>query len=157
MVPTRDHTAATVTQVLLERVVGYFGTPQALLSDNGPEFVGHLWTKLLQQLRVKAVKTSPYHPQGNGINERSHRTCHNILRSFMVERGTQKWVQLVPETMLAMNALPRSGHHLSASQVALGQTLQLPRTPLTPQAPVQTSRRSYEAVSYTHLTLPTKA
>ena len=46
MVPTRDHTAATVTKVLLERVIGYFGAPQALLSDNGPEFVGHIWTEL---------------------------------------------------------------------------------------------------------------
>ena len=72
LIPTKDHTATTVTQVLLDRVIGYFGAPQASLSNDGPEFVGHLWTELLKQMDVKAVRTSPYHPQGNGINERSH-------------------------------------------------------------------------------------
>ena len=85
LVPASNHTASTVSDALLRHVVPYFGTPCRLLSDHGHEFVGDVWGKLMRSLGVQRVLTSPYHPEGNAINERSHRTMNNMLRACLLE------------------------------------------------------------------------
>ena len=79
LVPASNHTANTVSDALLRHVVPYFGTPRRLLSDRVLEFVGEIWGKLMHSLGVQRLLTSPYHPEGNSINERSHRTINNML------------------------------------------------------------------------------
>ena len=84
LVPARNHTASTVSDALLRHVVPYFGTPRPLLSDRGREFVGAVWAKLTHSLVIQRLLTSPYHPEGNSINERSHRTINNMLRARLL-------------------------------------------------------------------------
>ena len=81
LVPSSNHTASTVSEALLRHVVPYFGTPRGLLSDRGREFVGDVWVKLMRSLGIQRILTSPYHPEGNAINEQSHRTLNNMLRA----------------------------------------------------------------------------
>ena len=90
LVPSSNHTANTVSEALLRHVVSYFGTPRRLLSDRGREFVGEIWGKLLRSLGIQRVLTSPYHPEGNAINERSHRTLNNMLRARLLEGTSSK-------------------------------------------------------------------
>ena len=97
LVPSSNHTANTVSEALLRHVVPYFGMPNRLLSDRGREFVGEVWGKLLRSFGVQLVLTSPYHPEGNAINERSHRTLNNMLRARLHEGSSSKaWVDKVP-------------------------------------------------------------
>ena len=79
LVPASNHTASTVSEALLRHVVPYFGTPRRLLSDRDREFVGDVWGRLMRSLGIQRVLTSPYHPEGNAINECSHRTMNNML------------------------------------------------------------------------------
>ena len=125
--PPSNHTANTVSEALLRHVVPYFGTPRRLLSDRGPEFVSEIWSKLLRSLGIHQVLTSPYHPEGNAINERSHRTLNNMLRARLLEGSSSKaWVDKVPGIMLSLNAMPHEPHGFSASMVATGQEPTLP-------------------------------
>ena len=126
LVPASNHTANTVSEALLRHVVTYFGTPRRLLSDRGREFVGNVWGKLLHSLGVQRVLTS-YHPEGNAINERSHRTMNNMLRARLLEGNSSKaWVEKVPGIMLALNAMPHEPHGFSASMIATGREPTLP-------------------------------
>ena len=123
----RNHTTNTVSEALIRHVVPYFGTPLRLLSDRGREFVSAIWTKLLRSLRIQRVLTSPYHPEGNAINERSHRTLNNMLRARLLEGSSSKaWVDKVLGIMLALNAMPHEPHGFSASMVATGWEPTLP-------------------------------
>ena len=81
LVPSSNH---TVSEALMRHVIPYFGTPRRLLSDHGRESISAIWTKLLHSLRIEQVLTSPYHPEGNAINERSHRTLNNMLRGRLL-------------------------------------------------------------------------
>ena len=127
LVPSSNHTANTVSEALLRHVVPYFGTPRRLLSDRGREFVGEIWGKLLRSLGIQRVLTSPYHPEGNAINERSHRTLNNMLRARLLEGTSSKaWVEKVPGIMLTLNAMSHEPHGFSASMVATGQEPTLP-------------------------------
>ena len=127
LVPSSNHTTNTVSEALMRHVVPYFGTPRRLLSDCGREFVSAIWTKLLRSLWIQQVLTSPYHPEGNAINERSHRTLNNMLRACLLERPSAKaWVDKVPGIMLTLNAMPHEPHWFSASMIAMGREPTLP-------------------------------
>ena len=127
LVPASNHTADTVSDALLRHVVPYFGTPRRLLSDRGREFVGDVWGKLTSSLGIQRVLTSPYHPEGNSINERSHRTMNSMLRARLLrDLPSRKWVVEIPGIMLALNAMVHEPHGFSASMIATGREPSLP-------------------------------
>ena len=127
LVPASNHTANMVSDALLRHVVPYFGTPRRLLSDRGREFVGEVWGKLMRSLGVQRVPTTPYHPEGNAVNERSHRTMNNMLRARLLEGTSSKaWVVKVPGIILALNAMVHEPHGFSASMVVTGHEITLP-------------------------------
>ena len=127
LVPASNHTADTVSDALLRHVVPYFGTPRRRLSDRGREFVGEVWGKLTSSLGIQRVLTSPYHPEGNSINERSHRTMNNMLRARLLrDLPSRKWVVEIPGIMLSLNAMVHEPHGFSASMVATGREPSLP-------------------------------
>ena len=82
LIPSNDHTARTVNNTLLYHVIPYFGVSRRLLS----EFTGQVWNDLLRTLVVQRVFTSPYHPEGNAINEGSHCTMDNNVVGLFVHR-----------------------------------------------------------------------
>ena len=107
LIPSSNHTANTVSEALMRHVIPYFGTPRRLLSNRGHEFISAIWTKLLRSLGIQQVLTSPYHPEGNAFNERSHRTLNNMLRARLLEGLSAKaWVDKVPGIKLTLNAMP---------------------------------------------------
>ena len=127
LVPASNHTASTVSDALLRHVVPYFGTPRCLLSDCGREFVGEVWAKFTRSLGMQRLLTSPYHPEGNSINERSHRTINNMLWARLLEGvPSRKWVDEIPGIMLALNAMVHEPREFSASMIATGREPTLP-------------------------------
>ena len=78
-------------------------------------------------LGIQRVLTSPYHPEGNAINVRSHRTLNNMLRAQLLEGTSFKArVEKVPGIMLILNAMSHEPHGFSASMVATGREPTLP-------------------------------
>ena len=127
LVPASNHTANTVSDALLRHAVPYFGTPRRLLSDRGREFVGEIWGKLMRSLGVQRLLTSPYHPEGNSINEQSHRTINNMLRARLLDGASSRaWVEKIPGIMLALNAMVHEPHGFSSSMIATGREPTLP-------------------------------
>ena len=127
LVPASNHTANTVSDSLLYHVVPYFGTPRRLLSDRGREFVGEIWGKLMSSLGVQRLRTSPYHPEGNSINKRSHRTINNMLRTRLLDGASSRaWVEKIHGIMLALNAMVHEPHGFFASMIATGREPTLP-------------------------------
>ena len=127
LIPSSNHTANTVSKALMRHVIPYFGTPRRLLSDRGREFISAIWTTLLRSLGIQQVLTSPYHPEGNAINERSHRTLNNMLHAHLLEGPSAKaWVYKVPGIMLTLSAMPHEPHGFSASMIVTGREPMLP-------------------------------
>jgi len=54
------------------------GEPQ-IVHDGGPQFVGHDWVQFMHAVGTTDVRTHPYHPQSNGLDERVHRTFREEL------------------------------------------------------------------------------
>ena len=127
LVPSSNHTASTVSEALLRHVVPYFGMPRRPLSDLGRAFAGDVWGKLMHSLGIQRVLTSPYHPEGTAINERSHRALNNMLHAQLLEGTSSKaWVEKFPGIMLSLNTIPHEPHGFSASMVATSREPTLP-------------------------------
>ena len=127
LVAASNNTASMVSDALLRHVIPYFSTPRHLLSDRSREFVGNVWWKLMRSLGVQPVLTSPYHPEGNAVNKRSHRTMNNLLWARLLEgTSSRAWVEKVPGLMLTLNAMVHEPHGFSASMVATGREPTLP-------------------------------
>ena len=76
---TSNQTAKTITKFLYQGYISIFGTPARLLSDWGANFMSSIIDELCMLLRLKKLWTMPYHPQTNGLEERSHQTIIQMI------------------------------------------------------------------------------
>ncbi|KAA3670762.1 uncharacterized protein DEA37_0015019, partial [Paragonimus westermani] len=72
--PMLNHEAPTITLLFLNEWVARFGTPIELRSDQGAAFESRLLEEICRMLRIHKTRTTPYHPQSNGLVERTNRT-----------------------------------------------------------------------------------
>ena len=71
--------AQTVVKFLHSRIVCQHGVPQEITSDHGTEFLNDLVKEFERTYHIKHIRTTAYHPQGNGQTERTNRTIKDIL------------------------------------------------------------------------------
>jgi len=100
-IPLRTTTAKIITRELTN-VFCRCGFPTALVSDNGHQFVGKSFVKWLAEKGIQHVKSSPYHPQWNGVVERLHRTLNTMISKIAGSRGN--WAAVVPMALYFIRA-----------------------------------------------------
>ena len=101
------------------------GIPQELVSDQGSNFVGQLMTQLYEQLGITKIKTSVYHPEGNGLVERFNGTLKVMLKKFAQER-VQGWDKLLPYLLFAYREVPCESTGYSPFELLFGRTVRGP-------------------------------
>ncbi|XP_062112899.1 uncharacterized protein LOC133824053 [Humulus lupulus] len=60
-----------------------FGTPRAIISDEGTHFVNKLLATLLAKYDVRHKVATPYHPQANGQDKFSNREINGVLEKVV--------------------------------------------------------------------------
>jgi len=60
-----------------------FSLPDKLHSDQGRQFEGKLIEELCKLLQIEKSRTTPYHPQGNGLVERTNRMILDMLATVV--------------------------------------------------------------------------
>ena len=63
-----------------------WGAPERLLSDQGREFVAKINDAICNELGIKRSVTSAYHPQTNGLDERTNQTLKVHLAKLNNEK-----------------------------------------------------------------------
>ena len=98
-VPIADQRAKTVTEVIIRHIVAGHGVPKMILTDQGPCFESDEFKARLKQFGIKRIRTTPYHPQTNGLTERNNRT----LKEWLASKGGN-WEKELPLILLAHRA-----------------------------------------------------
>ncbi len=62
--------------------VADYGPPSNIVMDNGGKFISKDFRDFCTRHSITACYTTPYHPQGNGITERMHRTLKSVLAAL---------------------------------------------------------------------------
>ena len=76
-----NQTAKIVTKFLCQCYISIFRALARLLSDWGAKFMSSIIDEMCKLLGVKKLWTMPYHPQTNGLVERSHQTIMQMIRT----------------------------------------------------------------------------
>ena len=111
----RSKKASGVTKALWD-ALSLFGPPQALLTDNGKEFINSLVKNLVETEQIQHVTTFPYHAQGNAKNERSHQVIRQALRTF-TEKQPHKWHLFTKKLQYMLNSRPNAHTGISPYEI----------------------------------------
>ena len=68
-VPLKPTDTKTAANALL-RIFSTVGIPKELLSDQGSNLTSDLVNEMCKLLHVKKLKSTPYHPEANGLDKR---------------------------------------------------------------------------------------
>ena len=93
-IPLRSIDAAHVAEELI-KVFARVGVPQEILMDQERNFTSQLLAELYRLLHIHSIRTSPYHPQTDGLVEWFNQTLKGILRKAASNKG-KNWDKLVP-------------------------------------------------------------
>ena len=63
------------------------GLPEEILTDQGSNFTCQLLAEMYRLLHVHSTRTSPYHPQTDGVVERFNQTLKSMLRKVAIQEG----------------------------------------------------------------------
>jgi len=98
--------AATVADKLVSNFFLRFSPPEQLHSDQGRQFESTLLKEICHSLGIHKTRTTPYHPQGDGLVERFNRTLLSMLATTTRDHPAT-WETLLPKLCLAYNVLRR--------------------------------------------------
>ena len=105
-IPCADVSAATVFKECCH-LFSIFGVPSYVHSDRGSGFMSNTLRKSFQDKGIACSRTTPYHPQGNGLVERYNGTIWKTITLCLKSHKlpTTKWELVVPEALHAIRSL----------------------------------------------------
>ena len=135
-IPLRKTAASTVAEALCQ-VFARLGIPEEILSNQSSNFMSTLMSKVTDLLQIKRIRTSPYHPQTNGMIERFHRTLKDMLRKTSKERS--EWDIYLPLMCFAFRDTTNSATGFTPFQLLFGRNVQGPLSLLYEQLAEETT------------------
>ena len=88
--------ALTVAKTLVTEWICKYGVPHTVHSDQGKNFELSLFLELCRLLGMEKTRTTPYHPQSDGLVERFNRTLRMLLTVRMNEVSQDTWDDELP-------------------------------------------------------------
>lgn len=139
-VPMKNQDATSIANIFFNTWVCRFGAPCSLHSDQGSAFEGHIIAGLCNILNIQKTRTTSYHPEGNGLVERTNRTVKGILRAYLDESQSTEWDQHLPKCLLAYRASVHATTGFTPAKLLFGSELRLPSELTVPILPIKKTR-----------------
>lgn len=96
LVPCRsDITAKEFAEIFFDRWYCENGLPKDIISDRDRLFTSAFWQHLHKLSGVKLKLSTVFHPQTDGLSERTNKTVVQMLR-YHVDRAQSGWVKALP-------------------------------------------------------------
>ena len=77
--PLQNTTVEAVARAIVDKWILLFGAPDSNHTDQDSNFCSELILEFCKLLGMKKTKTSPYHPQGNGMVERHNWIIADVI------------------------------------------------------------------------------
>ena len=123
--PLPDKTAHSVADAFFNQVVCRFGMPSAIHSDQGREFENKIMQELCILCGSHKTRTTPYHPESDGMVERFNRTLLMMLAMF-AGKNRDDWDDLLPAVMMAYRSSVHESTGFSPYRLMFGEEFTLP-------------------------------
>lgn len=121
--PSQD--AATVAQGLIDNFFSRFGVPFELHSDQGRNFESKVFQECCQILDIRKTRTTPMHPQSDGMVEKFNWTLGQELAKFS-SQSQDNWDEQLPILLMAYRSAEHEVTDQSPAKMMMGHELRLP-------------------------------
>jgi hypothetical protein len=135
-VPLRNIDAEHVVEELV-KVFARVGIPSEVLTDQGTNFMLKLLSEVYRLLSVKVIRTSPYHPQTDGLIERFNQTLKAMLQKVGNNEG-RDWDRWLPYVLFAYREVTQALTGFSPFELLYGRSV---------RGPLDVLREAWEADS----------
>lgn len=117
--------ATTVAGILVTDVITRFGVPNIIHSDHGSQFESQLFTEMCRLLQISKPRTSPYHPQSDGMVERFNKTLATMPSAYVNDHHSN-WDTLIPYVMMAYRSSIHETTGCTPNRLMLGREVSTP-------------------------------
>jgi hypothetical protein len=125
--PARSASAVEAASAILG-VVGRYGAPKQIRSDQGTQYTAHVIEELLRLIGTQHQLTVPYRPEANGIVERANGEVVRHLRALVCDgRVRGCWSTVMPLIQRILNASVHSALGTTPARVLFGDRISLNR------------------------------
>ena len=123
--PLRNMEAHTVAKLITNEVICRFGCPVAVHSDQGRQYESVLFTEVCRLLEIRKTRTTPYHPQSDGMVERFNKTLATMLSAY-VNENHRDWDESIPYVMMAYRSSQHETTGFTPNMLMLGREVTTP-------------------------------
>lgn len=81
------YNAKKLTKVYVKEIVRFHGVPFSIISDHRTQFTSKFWIKLLDELDTKRTFRTTFHPQINGLSERTIQVLEYMFSACVIDSG----------------------------------------------------------------------
>lgn len=114
-------TANVITEFLEKEIFYRFDTPELLITDNGTQFTSNLFSKFVDEHRIRHMLVPYYHPQSNPV-EATNKSIKTLLRGELLKRAEHTdWSSVLPRTIMNLNTKPRMPTGFSPHYLLFGR------------------------------------
>ena len=125
VLPIPDQTAETTAEVILNEVIGWYGCPLDIYSDQGPNYRSELFTELCRLLEIRKTRSSARNPKCNGKVERFNKTLVRMVRANL--KGQQReWDRNLGCLAAAYRASPHEATGFTPNLLIMGREVRVP-------------------------------
>ena len=122
-IPYKTNDSKVVVKFLKENIFSRFGTPRAIISDNGSQFCNRTFRALMQKYAITHKLFTPYHPQTSGHIEVSNRQL--ILENTM-NQNRKDWFSKLVDAFWVYRTAFKMILGMSSYRLVFGKTFHLP-------------------------------
>ncbi|KAJ8346723.1 hypothetical protein SKAU_G00281240 [Synaphobranchus kaupii] len=124
-----------------------FGSPAELHSDQGCNFESQVLAEVCKRLGVTKTRTTPLHPQSDGLVERFNRTLATQL-AILASQHQRDWDRHLPLVLWAYRSAVQESSQLTPAALMFGRELRTPvdlvfGAPPEPEEPSRTREEYY--------------
>ena len=119
-----DQHAEMIARLFVENIICRHGVPEELLSDRGSNFMSDLIQSVCDELGIKKINTSSYHPQTDGLVEKFNSTLIEMVAKCC--EVTNDWDSYLPHLLFAYRSSIQESTRESPFSLLYGRDPHLP-------------------------------
>ncbi|KII60850.1 Transposon Ty3-G Gag-Pol polyprotein [Thelohanellus kitauei] len=122
--PLSSIDAKTISNVFVNEFALKYGIPNIVHTDQGTNFDSEIFRGVCSSLGIQKTRTSPYHPQSDGLVERFNRTLVNMISKSI--NSYEEWEDHLSAVVFAYNTTKHSSTQISPFELMFKRFPKLP-------------------------------